>query len=525
MSASLWNPGSPLPAGLDAFRVGYEHPQSNNVIRTVGARLSEVYNVKDFGAKGDGVADDTAAIQAALDLLGPGVCLNFHGGTYRISAALHLPLRSAWLIYGQRAKILQTISNTPIFVFTHPGGVNDFNRDWSVRDFLFDWLVPQTAAESKSIAIAFDFLGPDRGAGFFNFQVGQCTITNGYRFLSIHPDTVARNAAAIVWGFDIEDIYSRSTGATIWLNSPGGAGGSPRCNYSNIYISDSNSGTIQPEPRFYISLQSSVNIKNLEFNVLSRFDCALIESCTSVSIDNARFEIVTHETNNSAMFRFSGSTTRAEVRNTEVQTINVNVASTAVLFDATGGARVLVRNITVRDVVTTSGAFLLLRSSASKISFSGDLYYDNVGTTYLHNVSGAFTNLWLEGLEVYTFYYNNVAPSLAATPMQANGEIQRYLITGPCWLVGVVTHVDKAITAGSITVRPRKSFNNIAGTGFALTTGVSGYRNIAPLNDASALANHGMQAGESLSVTVESSADLSPGTNIDIVVQVLVWRG
>lgn len=42
-------------------------------------------NVKDFGAVGDGEADDTAAVAAAFDVTGP-VAVYFPGGTYRVTA-------------------------------------------------------------------------------------------------------------------------------------------------------------------------------------------------------------------------------------------------------------------------------------------------------------------------------------------------------------------------------------------------------------------------------------------------------
>jgi polygalacturonase len=39
-------------------------------------------NVKDFGAIGDGVTDDTAAIRAAADAVAPGGTIYFPSGTY-----------------------------------------------------------------------------------------------------------------------------------------------------------------------------------------------------------------------------------------------------------------------------------------------------------------------------------------------------------------------------------------------------------------------------------------------------------
>jgi len=71
-------------AATDATNVTYTATGTGAVGRTVQSRLTETVSVKDFGAKGDGTTDDTAAIQSALN--SGSVDVYLPKGTYIVTA-------------------------------------------------------------------------------------------------------------------------------------------------------------------------------------------------------------------------------------------------------------------------------------------------------------------------------------------------------------------------------------------------------------------------------------------------------
>ena len=75
--------------------IGFIQAGTGAVARTEQAKLRDVLSVKDFGAVGDGIVDDTVAIQAALDALfaANGGCAFLPRGTYKVTAMLQVKPR------------------------------------------------------------------------------------------------------------------------------------------------------------------------------------------------------------------------------------------------------------------------------------------------------------------------------------------------------------------------------------------------------------------------------------------------
>ena len=88
----------PLAGGIiDASNVIYNEGSTGAINSTVKTKLQEMVSVKDFGAIGDGVTDDTAAIQAALNASSNVIVPT---GAYVISRTIAIPIKTRLFFQG-----------------------------------------------------------------------------------------------------------------------------------------------------------------------------------------------------------------------------------------------------------------------------------------------------------------------------------------------------------------------------------------------------------------------------------------
>lgn len=261
--------------------VGYRQSGAAAVGRTAQDRLRETFSVKDYGAIGDGVNDDTAAIQAALNALftSTGGSLYFPKGTYKITAKLVVPFSTGWRIFGHSrggSVIKQFTDNTPIL------SLESHNTwGWQIANLAFSWNTPQPLANTGAIAIK---LGTGTaGHSFFQFTVRHCNFGNGFRAIAAD----AANSPSI-WGVHIHNCqFAGSMSGASFYAAPSPSVGQPNICIENCLIDAAGAG----EDLIRISAGDNVVLRNVEYlNGASPTQLMFISTTTSVTLIGCKSE-------------------------------------------------------------------------------------------------------------------------------------------------------------------------------------------------------------------------------------------
>lgn len=106
---------SSLTAAGGASLIGFMSAGTGAVARTVQDKLREAVSVKDFGAVGNGVTDDTLAISKALDAILTGGRLYFPKGTYVVSSQLVKTATGPIELYCEPGTIIDATTSTDYY--------------------------------------------------------------------------------------------------------------------------------------------------------------------------------------------------------------------------------------------------------------------------------------------------------------------------------------------------------------------------------------------------------------------------
>lgn len=162
----------------DAATTAYTPPFANSVTTNVEDKLAQTVSVKDFGAVGDGVTDDTAAIQAALD--SGAKTIYFPYGSYLLNSTVNINESGTNLIgYGAT---ISTPADITAFLIGYSGSAFVKTDNIVIEGFIFEGGDTSTSTPSSAISIYPPSTDPYvEGGGCSNIKVDKVK-ASGYTF-------------------------------------------------------------------------------------------------------------------------------------------------------------------------------------------------------------------------------------------------------------------------------------------------------------------------------------------------------
>jgi len=332
--------------------------------------LGAPVNVKDFGAKGDGTTDDTAAIQAAISSVSSGI-LYFPVGSYKTTAKLTTT-------YGQNIKLQGSLVYGGVSINAyHTDHIFQYNYTVAIDGITFNRATAYVAGaiSAQSYAIySNDTGGAIAGAAYT--YLSNCVAFGGYGgILMWGTDQMAVNCTANgnVIGFSLMGADHTLNDCTTEQNTQCGVyiSGNGHRLYSH-YADDNCSGAVAHNGA--ITINGSMNtIVGTHFN------------------DN----------NAAAHYYFASNAAGSASQNTILGGEFYNTSPRVTLYAATGGYTVIQNKVDIqREVVVTVDATGTPTNCYQ--NYFNDLSSYATGTTY---GSVGWNNLYSQGPLLESFSY------------------------------------------------------------------------------------------------------------------------
>lgn len=245
-----------------------------------------VYNAKAFGAVGDGVTDDRAAVQAALNAAGQTGETVFPAGTYSLGAAIPGSSISA-LTLGDHARIrgigrvvLQVRAGHNTAIFANADQVNG-NTDIVIRDIEIDGNKTNQANQTLTVGILFTKVTAGR---LLNVSVHDC------RSHGVYADTCT-DLSVVASDFNDNGVVGVNARNGLYVYGPGDLATIGAC----VAHGNSSSGLASRETTRVIVSDCRV-YNNQDGNISVNGDFSIIRGCVATGSVNYDGITVGHTT-------------------------------------------------------------------------------------------------------------------------------------------------------------------------------------------------------------------------------------
>lgn len=297
-------------------------------------------DVRAFGAKGNGVTDDTVAIQSAINfavLHNRTLYVPATNGNYEISSSLSISgsLGSGFGIVGD-GTIEQTTDNTPILVFSGD------QKQMRISGLTLRYRTSQASSNTSAICIELGGNSPfysTYNSEFSNLRFNGCAY-------GIKQD--AHNA---FWGNRLTNLHFQPISVSAIDLSYFSEGSQPNNYFGNIYVyASSNTDTI-----FKLSYMNELTLDNVEINAIANTGAFTFTNDRNVYVRNARIEGGTFGLNYNGLTTISG-VEGFQLSGYEVQSVSFNPTNYNFIFrDASPSVKTIPFSVDGINLQTVTG--------------------------------------------------------------------------------------------------------------------------------------------------------------------------